>query len=1566
MSVTERLLADAAARVGAAVPEIAPEIVDRLVHDYLEAAEPHDLAVFTATDVAGAVLSMLGAEPTLVRVGNPTLAVEGWESPHTVVEIVTEDLPFIVDSVSTAIVRRGYDIHLLFHPLLGEQSHLHVEIDRETDPAMLEDLRIELTSVVGDVRAAVGDWTSMRARVLALADALEQSPPATIAAAEVAEAVTYLEWLADDHFTLVGAVSTALDGGVVAGTELGVARRRSMFREEAGPDAHEPFVLALTKSLERSTVHRDVPLDFVGVREFDADGRVVGETRFVGLYTANVYSQSVAAIPVLRRKVEQVFARAALPFGHGAGFAADSHDGRALAHVLETYPRDELFRLSVAELAELAIGIVGMGQRRRVRLFVSRDHQGCFVSCLVYLPRDRYTTQVRVQIVDALQRAFGGSDVDYTALVTESVMARLHVVVSTANGAPDVDVTALETELGRLVRDWIDDLRDALVEARGEERGLDGFRDWMHAFPAAYQFDVSAHIAVADLAILEGLEVAGDLEIRLVPPVDGQVARIKLYRSGSALVLSDVMPLLEHLGVTVVDERPYAIAAPDGRPRWIYSFGVRAVEGDPLSDPDVQTRVADVFLGVWAGTIESDGLNRLVLGAGLTARDVVIVRALCQYLRQAGVRFTDAYLADTLAANPEAVRLTVALFHARLDPDRARDPADEVAQITIDLGHAIDAVASLDADRILRSLSHLVLAIVRTNAYLPRDYLAVKLDPALLEFLPAPRPHHEIWVAAPSVEGVHLRAGDIARGGIRWSDRREDFRTEVLGLMKAQTVKNAVIVPVGAKGGFVVKRLPALRSGTEPADRAAVQAAVQAGYRTFIRGLLDLTDTLVDGRCVAPAGVVRHDGDDPYLVVAADKGTGSFSDIANELAAEYGYWLGDAFASGGSAGFDHKEMGITSRGAWISVEAHFRSLGLDADTAPLTVVGIGDMSGDVFGNGLLRSRHVRLVAAFDHRHVFVDPDPDPELSFAERQRLFELPTSSWADYDPARLSIGAGIYERNAKSVALSPEARRALGVEAETLTPDELVSAVLRAPVDLLWNGGIGTFVKATTESDLDVGDRTNDAVRIDAPDLRCQVVAEGGNLGFTQRARVEFALGGGHINTDAIDNSAGVDCSDHEVNIKILLQRAIATGLLDAAARDALLVHMTDAVADLVLADNVAQANALEIAAVEAAALVGVHARQMDRLEQTAGLDRALEALPSVKVLQERHAAGQGLTSPELAVLLAYTKLELQRALVASDVPDDPYLDDDFVAYFPPDLRSGYDAALASHPLRREIVATVTANAVVNRAGISFLSRLTDETGMPLPLLARAHVIARDVYDATATWSAIDALDLACSVAIQDEMFLTVRRLVERAARWLVRHGDGLALGPTIDEFRPGVRAVVAELPALLSGTATAALTTEIDRLRTLGVPEDLAGRVAGSEAAVAALPAAELAARLGTDPLVVARMQFVVNDRLALDRLRDHVAALPRVDRWQTEARAALRDDLSESQHALTEAIARDTDAATAPDDRVEAWLTAHGADVERYLQVIADVEAAGGFDLAALAVARRALRDLAGLD
>jgi glutamate dehydrogenase len=1521
-----------------------------LVREYLAAVEPHDRDVLT-TDAASAAVDevlALGRERApgrpVVRVGNPTRVADGWESPHTVVNVVSDDVPFLVDSVSAALTRRGYDLHLIFRPIVdvagfGPTSHLHLEIDRETDPAVLDALRVDLEQVVDDVLAAVHDWDAMRAVVTDFATGLRTSRPDGVTPEETAEVVAYLDWLVDDHFTFVGAIAVAPDGTVEPGSALGVARRRDLF-ELAHVDPAPVGLLTLTRALARSTVHRDVPLDSVTVRRLRADGTTAGEVRLLGLYTANVYSDSVEHIPVVRHKVERVLAM--------SGFGPESHDGRTLAHVLATYPRDELFRLATDELADLALAIVGMGLRRRVRLFVSRDRVGCFVSCLVYLPRDRYTTSVRRTVIETLRRAYEGDDADFTVLVTEEVMARLHVVVATPAGIPDVDAHELEAELAALVRDWIDDLHDAFVDALGEEAGVDKYRAWRDAFPPAYQFEVDARHAVADVTVLERLDPAGDLEILLEPPAGEGIAHIKLYRAGGALVLSDVMPLLEHLGVTVVDEHPYEIAAPDGPKRWIYSFGVVASHGDPLADPAAQARIADVFLGVWDGTIENDGLNRLVLTAGIGARDVVVVRALCQYLRQAGVRFTDAYLADTLATNAPVVRLLVERFHARLDPARARD-VDAEAELDAALGAAIDAVASLDADRILRALWQLVRATVRTNAHLGQAHLACKFDPEALDFLPRPRPHHEIWVASPTVEGVHLRAGDIARGGIRWSDRREDFRTEILGLMKAQTVKNAVIVPVGAKGGFVVKR-----------------GDMKAAYQTFIGALLDLTDNRVDGAVVPPPGVVRRDGDDSYLVVAADKGTGAFSDVANELALERGYWLGDAFASGGSAGFDHKEMGITSRGAWLSVKAHFRALGVDADTARLTVVGIGDMSGDVFGNGVLRSPHVQLVAAFDHRHVFVDPDPDPAASFAERQRLFDLPSSSWADYDPAVLSSGGAVFSRSAKSVDLSDAARRVLGAPEGSLTPDQLVSAVLRAPVDLLWNGGIGTFVKASTESQADVGDRTNDAVRIDARELRCRVVGEGGNLGFTQRARVEYALAGGRINTDAIDNSAGVDCSDHEVNIKILLQRAIASGSLAADARDALLVDMTDAVADLVLADNEAQANALELATAEAPDLVGVHARQIERLEQTAGLDRALEALPTAKVMQERHAAGLGLTSPELAVLLAYTKLELQRALVASDVPDDPYLGTELVTYFPPQLREGHETALASHPLRREIVATVVANAVVNRAGISFLSRLCDETGLSLPVLARAHVIARDVFDAVATWAAIDELDLVVPAALQDEMFLLVRRLIERAARWLVRHVDSLALGPAVARFQPGVRQVLAALPDLLVGAVADTAAAATARYTAAGVPDGLARVVAASDAALAALPAVALAEEHDLDPRTVVRVQLLLDDSLGLDRVRDRMAALPHSDRWQTEARAALRDDFYESQHALTATILTETDPTAPPEARIAAWRAEHATAVERYETLLADVERTDPADLAALAVVRRALRDLAALE
>ena len=1521
-----------------------------------------------------------GRRPGALVVEIVTPARDASSTTHTLVDIVTDEMPFVADSVTAHLARRGFEVHRVDEQHGEGVTLVHAEIDRETDPGVLARLRVEVEDVLEDVEAAVADWRPMTERVLELAAALRSTPPPTVDPADRLEAAEFLEWLADDRFTFVGSsVYDIVGSGEDAHLRpdpvamLGVARRRPL----RDPGSHgsallAPYVLTMTKADDRSTVHRATSLDDVRVRRFDADGRATEEVRFVGLFTAPVYTDSVTRIPVLRRKVAAVLQRADIHTD--ARTVSTLGDGR-LMNVLETLPRELLFRLGVDELDDLVHGVADVGERRRVRLFSSPDELGRFVTCLVYLPRDRYTTRVRSAIVDALRDAYHAADADFSVLVSESVMARLQVFLDLHEGAraltPAVDLGALERRLVELVRAWTDDLRDALQEVHGEEGGLDAFRVWGNAFPAAYHADVSPRDAVDDIAALSALDPAGDLAIRLVRgrhDHDG-VAHLVLYRSGTPLVLSDVMPVLDELDVVVVDEHPYEVVpGPGGTAGWIYAFGVHAVSGARLDTPVLQRRIADLFLGVWRGAIENDGLNRLVVAAGLDPADVVILRSFTKYLLQVGERFTEATLASTLVANPVPARGIVDLFHARLDP--SCEASNDVREVDAQLERDIDAVAELDDDRVLRALAALARAAVRTNAFFVdravEDRLAIKFDPAALAFLPSPRPAHEIWVYSPRFEGVHLRGGDVARGGIRWSDRRDDFRTEVLGLMKAQTAKNSVIVPVGAKGGFVVKR-----AGSIP-ERDALRAEVLECYRSFVRGLLDLTDNRADGEVVplAPTRLVRLDGEDPYLVVAADKGTATFSDAANALAAEYGYWLDDAFASGGSRGYDHKAMGITARGAWVSVQSHFRALGIDADAAPLTVVGIGDMSGDVFGNGLLRSPHVHLVAAFDHRHVFVDPSPDPAASFAERRRLFDLPGSSWADYDPALLSPGGGVFSRTAKSIVLSPEARGVLGLADanSALTPDELVSAVLRAPADLLWNGGVGTFVKASSESNDDVGDRSNDGLRVDAAQLRVRVVAEGGNLGLTQAARVEFVVAGGRVYSDAIDNSAGVDCSDHEVNIKILLREAIRRGELAADARDPLLAQMTDEVASLVLADNVAQANALEIASVEAPDLLGVHARQIERLEQGGLLDRALEGLPDVKGLQERGAAHRGLTAPELAVLLAFTKIDLQRQLVHSDVPDDSYLVDDLLAYFPTPLRERFAGVATEHPLRREIVATVVANAVVNRAGISFLSRLADELGAPIPELARAHVIARDVLDARVMWDAIDALDYVVAPETQTTMFLALRRLVERSARWFVRHaahlpvgpdGSGSAIASVVAEFRPPVGTVLTSLADLLDTDEANALRVRTDELERLGVPAPLAVRVAGCDAALGALTIADIARVSDLNVRDVARVHYALGARLGLVWLREQVAALPRGDRWQTEARAALRDDVADCHRALTESVCA---SGAADVTGVDAWLDAHTDDVDRYRRVVDEVQFGGNGDLAQLTAARRALRDL----
>jgi glutamate dehydrogenase len=1588
------LVEKAIANVRARLSQPQADEVEAFVAAYYADAPPEDLG---GLDLYGAALAHWKLAQrrrpgeTKVHVYTPQLEEHGWESKQSVVEIVTDDMPFLVDSVAMALTRFGSAIHLLIHPVVrverdGEgrfttllsrgaegiaESLIHVEIDRQAEQPLLDELAAQLQRVLGDVRAAVEDWRAMRERPRAIAEELDRRP-LPIDPEELAEAKALLQWMELDHFTFLGyreyELHTQEDEDVlssVPGSGLGILRETdrkpvshsfAQLPPEVRRLAREPSLLNLTKANSRATVHRPTYLDYVGVKRFDEAGAVVGERRFLGLYTHTAYSASPWEIPVLRRKVQRVLDR--------SRFAPGSHDYKTLVEVLETYPRDELFQIAEDELYEIALGIHHLGERRRRRLFVRRDTFGRFFSCLVYLPLERYNTETRQRIQEILQDAFAGTSADYTARVSESVLARLHVIVYTASGAvPDYDVAEIEARLVEATRAWSDDLHDALVDQVGEGRAARLFQRYGDAFPAAYRDDFTARAAVLDIQRLERLDPEGDLDLCLYLPLESAAGffAFKLLRSGRPILLSDVLPLLENMGVKVTDERPYEIRALDREPMWIYDFGLTYGEDADLQADRVRQTFQDAFDQVWHGSVENDGFNRLVLRAGLTWREIVLLRAVSKYLRQAGTTFSQTYMESTLTANAALARRLVELFSLRFDPQRRRDAEAKAHTLVGEIEEALDAVESLDEDRILRSFLAVIQAMVRTNYFQsgedgqPKPYLSFKLDSAGIPDLPAPRPLFEIFVYSPRTEGIHLRGGKVARGGIRWSDRREDFRTEVLGLMKAQTVKNAVIVPVGAKGGFVVKR--------PPSDREALREEVVACYRTLVRGLLDLTDTLAGGEAVSPPDVVRYDDDDPYLVVAADKGTATFSDIANGLSAEYGFWLGDAFASGGSTGYDHKRMGITARGAWESVKRHFRELGTDVEGTELTVVGIGDMSGDVFGNGVLLSGGLKLIGAFDHRHVLLDPSPDPEASFEERTRLFALPTSSWADYDSALISPGGGVFPRTAKSIALSPEAQAVLAVDAAMLTPNELIRALLRAPVDLLWNGGIGTFVKARQETHAEVGDRASDAIRVDAEDLRCRVIGEGGNLGLTQRARVAYALRGGRVYMDAIDNSAGVDCSDHEVNIKILLDAIVAEGDLTEKQRNALLAEMTDEVAELVLRDNYEQIQAIGTSLAQAAPMVDVHARYIRSLEQAGKLDRALEFLPDDETLTERKAADQGLVAPELAILLSYTKIALYDALLASELPGDPSLLGELERYFPTAVRERFRSQLADHPLRREIAAAQLTNGLVNRAGTTFIFRLGEETGATAPDIARAFAVAREVLGLPRLWAEIEELDGRVAASTQLAMLLKARVLLERTTRWLLRNRPRpLDIAATISEFAPGTAALAQAAPDLLPAAERDAAAHAAEELAGAGVPTALASRVAHLEALVPSLDVVEVAAAGGLSLEEVAGIYFTVGDRLELHSLRERIAALPRESRWEALARRALWEDLQNELRKLTTDVLRTSSGDGAVEERVSAWVARNSLPIDRWLQVLEDVKAGEAFDLATLSVAVREIRNL----
>ncbi len=1593
------------------VAEADSAVFSAFVRSYYDTASPDALRLRTPEELLDIALGhwhfarTRAAHETLLRVLPPLPPSDG-RAPLMVIETCVDDRPFLVDTITLCIRAAGAAIDWSVHPVLRMQrgasrqierlgndgiaaeSWIHIECEPLASAQAYAQLEADIHRVLDDLRRAVDDYPETLRRLRSLAAALGTVPPGADAD-EFAEARSFLEYLDDHHFTFLAyeesrAVRTD-DGRLRFDTDrssgLGLLQPDSRWRDEeliaprAELDkyAESPRLVVVTKANLRSSIHRNELMDIVSIKRFDAAGAILGTVRFVGLFASEVYIDRPPNIPLIRRKADYVMRRSRLP--------PNSHSDKNLRDILHQLPRDELFQSSEEELYRLCMGIRALRDRHHLRLFARRDRYGRFFSCLVYLPRDQYSRELRDRVAVLLMDAYGGSSVDRTAEFLRSGLARVHYIVRTPPGTvASISERDLEERLVAATRSWREQLREILL--RSGRPDIDALiARFTDAFPLGYQASVAPPEAVDDVLQLARLSPSHPLLVRLFveAPVGVQAHaspnRLKLYALSNPVTLSDVLPTLENFGFRVLRQEPGEVKPSGGGSLWVQELDVSHPGGE--LDADLQRAYFEAaFLQVWRGEVENDGLNRLVLGAGLTARQTTVLRAILKYLIQTGISYSSVDMEAVLGGNSAIARMLVRLFETRFDPALAVDARKtEELKLAAELDHALDQVDSLDSDRVLRAFLSVIRAALRTNyfqkphgsaAAAGKHYVSIKLDPAKIPELPLPRPKFEVWVYAPEVEGIHLRGGKVARGGLRWSDRRTDFRTEILGLMKAQMVKNIVIVPVGAKGGFVIKRGPA--SG----EREAWLANGIECYKTFLRGLLDITDNRDSDAIVPPRDVVRYDEDDPYLVVAADKGTATFSDIANGVSAEYGFWLGDAFASGGSAGYDHKKMGITARGAWESVKRHFREMpwtdeagvaqyGKDTQNNTFTAIGIGDMSGDVFGNGVLLSRKLKLLAAFDHRHIFIDPDPDPEAGFVERERLFRLPRSSWADYDAKLISAGGGVFPRSVKSIRLSAEARRALAIEGERLTPAELIKAILKAPVDLLWNGGIGTYVKASAQTHVDVGDRANDAVRINGRDLRCKVVGEGGNLGFTQLGRVEYALAGGRINTDAIDNAGGVHTSDREVNIKIALNRMMAEGKLTRETRDPLLAELTSNIARFVLRDNYVQSGAISLLEASSAQRLDDHAELMHLLEHEGLLNRAIEFLPDDEALKERRVRGIGLTRPELAVLMAYSKISLFEAALSSDVPDDPFFVHDLLAYFPVKLVTRYREQLAAHRLRREIVATILSNALVNRMGAGFAQLWAEDHGLTRAEVLKAYATAHLIFDGDRYWDAIEALDNRVPAVTQYRLMTYAIGLMKHVTGWLT--SSKYAMQPVqaaVDHLAGPIADVASLLPEVLPSSYRDEWHRIKEQLRGEGVPEELAARLANTRALGSAPDIAALAEESGASIADAAGVYYLAGERFNMLWLYSAINALSTQGKWQALARVNLRDDAFRIHRQVAGRILA-TPGAT-PLDRYEAWKGANERRVNLALSRLAQLQTANLREFETLAVAVREVRKL----
>ncbi len=1571
------------------------DIPDGFLAKLFGLAVPEDIARYSPEELVGiaeqswSFLADRNAGVAKIRF-EPAAAPRG----TAVLEIVNDDMPFLVDSVVGELNQRGLEIRLLVHPVFVvernpagklisferarsggglRESFIHLHIEGMDDAARRAEIVQALAEILADVRICVADWQPMLARIHGIIAELKENPP-PLPVEEIAEAIQFLEWIAEDNFTLLGARDFASSKSAnmlepAFATGLGLLRSPDTrllqrWNEPLAMTAEiyaflkEPKLLIVTKSTVRSPVHRRVPLDYIGVKRFDNSGRLVGEYRFCGLFTSTAYTRPARTIPYVRRKIDGVIRR--------AGFDPSSHSGKALVNVLETYPRDELFQLDEDMLYRFALAVLQLDERPRVRVLPRRDRFDRFVSVLVYVPRERYSGQIRAAIGNYLAAAFKGNLSTYYPFFPEGPLVRLHLIIGLSKGEiPNPDPASLERGVEAIVRSWTDGLREVLAAESDPTKARRLFARYRDAFPIDYREVYAPAIAVGDIRVIEGLMPERPLGVDFYRHGGAAPSRagLKVFSHSRAISLSERVPVLEDMGFRVVDERTYHIRPAETADVWFHDMELESASGQPIDLAALEGRLEACFLVVMGKKEESDGYNALVLAIGLGWRDVALIRTISRFLRQIRVPYSQDYMWATLRKYPGIAAQIVSLFQMRFDPHLrvSQDQrAAREAAIAAEIETALQAVESLDEDRILRHFANAVGAAIRTNFYQlgsdgrVKELIAIKFFSRKVDTMPLPRPLYEVFIYSPRVEAAHLRFGKVARGGIRWSDRPQDFRTEILGLVKAQNVKNAVIVPVGAKGGFVPKCLPA------GGPRGAIQAEGVATYKMFISTLLDITDNIGAGTrgVIPPPDVVRHDGDDPYLVVAADKGTATFSDIANELAIVHDFWLGDAFASGGSTGYDHKKIGITARGAWESVERHFREMDVNVATTPFTVIGIGDMSGDVFGNGMLRAKTIKLIAAFDHRDIFIDPDPDPERSFAERQRLFDLPRSSWQDFDRLLISKDGGVYPRTAKDIQLSPEAQKLFGV-GEHLTPQELIRAVLQAPADLIFFGGIGTYVRASDEADESVGDRANDPIRVAGKDLRCKVIGEGANLGMTQRGRIEAAFRGIRLNIDAIDNSAGVNTSDMEVNIKIALSIPVRDGRLTMDGRNALLVEMTDEVAALVLRNNYLQPLALSLAERRGMDDFGFLQRLIQTLEARGLLDRAVEYLPDDMQLAERRRRLEPFTRPELSLLLAYAKLTLYDDLLESVVPDDPYLARELARYFPKAIELRYPDALEQHRLRREIIATHLANSMINRGGPSLTVRIVDQTGAAPAAIASAFAAVRDSYGMTVLNSAIDGLDNRIAGKLQLDLYAAVQDLLLDRMIWFLRNVDlSKGLADVVAHYREGIAAVTMALEKALPQDFRDAQALRRQELRKAGVPDELAGTIANLRALRAASDIVLVADRTGKPVAEVAATYFAAGTFFQIDRIASAASAIPIADYFDRLALDRARDSIGDAERRLTAAMVGNGAIGAAA---VDAWVAPRKNEVERIRVAIHEI-ANSGLTLSKLTVAASLLGDL----